>query len=545
MASVKAEPGHKKYDDLIDEMKEGQIQIPKFQRDLVWSIDKTADLLDSILKGYPIGTFILWEPKERFDQVKKIGDWSLPEIPEGKSVNYVLDGQQRIVSLYAVYQGKSITKSGKKTATDYKKIVVNLDKDALASDAKIVTAKRVKGKRSISLHKVLKFDITKPEKLEENVSPDEIGMIAQYQKKIENYLFSIIFLKQADIDLAVEVFNRINTTGKQLTPFEIMSAKTYDEGRGFDMQDRWDKLVKKENEYGLKDYNGISNMVILYLLSLLISPSTECKAKTIYSLKKDDIIDKWDAVIDALKCAIGDFQSYYKIPVSRILPYDYLLVPFAYFFHKNENQQPNYQQRKWLDQYFWSAALSGRYSGPVQTNLAQDVRDIQKILHDNYPEIRYKDNIRIAPQTLIETQFNKSSSYCKAVLCLLASKEPHNFDRSGKVILDNSFLQQSNSKNDHHFFPKAALKSKGISNENSLMNITLISDDLNKNVIGSKWPSNYIAGFKEENTEIDSILETHFIKQNGFGIENDDYKTFLEARAKLISAALKSKIDSD
>ena len=54
-------PDSKKYTDLISEIQKGQIKIPKFQRDFVWSIDKTAKLLDSILKGYPIGTFILWE----------------------------------------------------------------------------------------------------------------------------------------------------------------------------------------------------------------------------------------------------------------------------------------------------------------------------------------------------------------------------------------------------------------------------------------------------------------------------------------------------
>ena len=56
-------PDSKKYNDLITEIEKGEIKIPKFQRDFVWSLDKTASLLDSILKGYPIGTFILWETK--------------------------------------------------------------------------------------------------------------------------------------------------------------------------------------------------------------------------------------------------------------------------------------------------------------------------------------------------------------------------------------------------------------------------------------------------------------------------------------------------
>ena len=53
-------PDSKKYTDLISEIQKGQIKIPKFQRDFVWSIDKTAKLLDSILKGYPIGISIYY-----------------------------------------------------------------------------------------------------------------------------------------------------------------------------------------------------------------------------------------------------------------------------------------------------------------------------------------------------------------------------------------------------------------------------------------------------------------------------------------------------
>ena len=54
-------PDSKTYDDLISDVKKGIIKVPKFQQDFVWDLKATAKLLDSILKGYPIGTFILWE----------------------------------------------------------------------------------------------------------------------------------------------------------------------------------------------------------------------------------------------------------------------------------------------------------------------------------------------------------------------------------------------------------------------------------------------------------------------------------------------------
>ena len=58
-------PGTLQYSTLIANIEQGIIKIPQFQRKFVWSVEQTAKLLDSILKGYPIGTFILWQTDER------------------------------------------------------------------------------------------------------------------------------------------------------------------------------------------------------------------------------------------------------------------------------------------------------------------------------------------------------------------------------------------------------------------------------------------------------------------------------------------------
>ena len=91
-------PDSKKYSDLISDIEKGIIKIPKFQREFVWGIDRTAKLLDSILKGYPIGTFILWKTDERINNIKNVGNLDIPPTPDGTKVEYVLDGQQRITS---------------------------------------------------------------------------------------------------------------------------------------------------------------------------------------------------------------------------------------------------------------------------------------------------------------------------------------------------------------------------------------------------------------------------------------------------------------
>ncbi|PCJ47360.1 MAG: hypothetical protein COA74_11610 [Gammaproteobacteria bacterium] len=531
-------PDSKKYSDLISEIQKGIIKIPKFQRDFVWSIDKTAKLLDSILKGYPIGTFILWQTSERINDIKNVGNLDIPDTPDGTKVQYVLDGQQRITSLFAAYLGAKIQKTGEKKITDYSNIFVNLDGDIDINDEQLITAEPI-GEKYLSLHDVLNFSYSKARELSDRFSEDELEMINSYSTAFKTYEFSTVVLRKEDIDSAIEVFTRINTGGQTLTLFEIMSAKTYDEQQKFDMQVKWEALIKE-----LKDikYEGVSSTVILSLLSLVLSRTKECKRKTILSLDKQLIIDNWDLGISAIKDSIDYFRTTYRIPVSQLLPYDSLLVPFAYFFYFKKDK-PDADQRKYLEEFFWRMSLSFRYSSSSESRLAQDIKRIDSILNNERPD--YSD-IKVdldSPQALIDTNFSAGNSYCKAVLCLLAYQEPKDFQDNGKVILDNSWLKVANSKNYHHFFPKAYLKNKTPLNSNSLVNITFVSDHLNKRKIGAKAPSNYIGEFHDENPDINKALNSHFIGIDGFGIESDDYDTFLQSRAKLIYRELKSRID--
>lgn len=89
---------------LIDRITTGDIRIPAFQRDFVWEPEQVAFLLDSIYKGFPIGTVILWKTDTRLNTEKRLGQFELPEPRKDYPVNYVLDGQQRLTSLFSVFQ---------------------------------------------------------------------------------------------------------------------------------------------------------------------------------------------------------------------------------------------------------------------------------------------------------------------------------------------------------------------------------------------------------------------------------------------------------
>ncbi len=535
MDNQQPKPDSKSYSDLITEIQKGILKIPKFQRDFVWSIDKTAELLDSILKGYPIGTFILWQTDERMNDIKNIGDQKIPDTPEGTKVQYVLDGQQRITSLYAAYLGAKIQKSGEKKITDYSEIYIDLESDINNDDEHVITSEKPQGP-SISLSDVLNFS-EKYQEIEEKHFEHRMK-INEYSRAFITYDFSTILLRKESINSAIEVFTRINTGGQTLTLFEIMSAKTYDEGQSFDMQEKWSGFMKKLTD---KNYEGISSSIILSLLSLIISKTKECKRKTILKLDKQDIISTWDDGISALEHSIDYFRTSFGIPVSQLLPYDSLLVPFAYFFYWTKDM-PNADQRKYLEEFFWRVSLSYRYSSATESSLAQDVRRIDLILNNERPKY---DDIKVSydVEELINTEFGAGNSYCKAILCLLAYQEPKDFQDNRKVILDNSWLKAANSKNYHHFFPKAYLKKQKVINANSLINITFVSEHLNKRKIRASAPSVYIARFAEENEKISQAMASHLIDVEGFGIESDDYDIFLKKRAERISNELRRRLE--
>ena len=228
-----------KYSDLISEIETGQVKIPQFQRKFVWSIKASAKLLDSIIKGYPIGTFIYWRTKERLRSVRNLGNIQLPEPTDGEYVNYVLDGQQRLTSLFASLKGVQITdEEGKES--DYSEMYIDLTAE---DDGEIIITDiaDLHDNTFIKITDLMQGSLTKLASFPEEYH----SILERYKKIIQSYNFSVINLKNAPIDVATEVFTRLNVGGKALTLFEIMVAKTYDAVQEFDLSEKYDELKEE------------------------------------------------------------------------------------------------------------------------------------------------------------------------------------------------------------------------------------------------------------------------------------------------------------
>ncbi len=475
--------------------------------------------------------------------VRAIGNAEFPELKSGETVQYVLDGQQRITSLYAVQKGLIYTRDGKQI--DYKDICINLDVDPDADEQIVLTEPPAVWDTTISVHGLLTGDLTTL--VASYPDSTHLGRIDTYRKRLTGYDFSTIVMDAYPIDIACEVFTRINTGGTDLTLFEIMVAKTYDLGRNFDLAREYEQLIDNNGapEKDLEDANFDTVPAATILQCIAAHLEGMLRRQDILRLDKFAFIDAWPMVKESIFSAVDYVRSHLRIPVSHLLPYNALLVPLSYFFIRNNGIPPTSRQDQLIQQYFWWAALSYRFSSAAESKLAVDLKRMDAILKEQVPDYRGEE-LRLSMEDIQWRWFSATDAFCKAILCLLAFHEPKSFQNNGLVKIDNSWLRRANSKNYHHFFPKSYLRKQRVEDwkANSIVNITIVDDYLNKRKIGGRAPSVYMGEFKKENTQLDATMQTHLISDvEAFGVWDDDYETFIQKRAEKILTELDSRIN--
>jgi hypothetical protein len=127
---------------------------------------------------------------------------------------------------------------------------------------------------------------------------------------------------------------------------------------------------------------------------------------------------------DAMERAVEFFKNVYRIPVSELLPYNTLLVPFGYFFHHHPDK-PDATQKNSLDDFFWRCSLAARYSSSVESKLAQDAARIDLILKSESPG--YEWGIDTSPSSSFKTDGSmqgevSSKQFCACTLFVSRSR---------------------------------------------------------------------------------------------------------------------------
>jgi len=247
LSNMKIKPDIISFDEILRGVDKGLIQIPPFQREFVWSAKAIQDLLDSIYRGYPIGSFIFWKTSKRLPYHRKIGGLDLSEAAEGTNIDYVLDGQQRITSLYAAVKGARIEEMYYKFYFDLSIGKFDYSKIDKNSETEKTTKK---DSLRVPLEKLFVDGPSYRRYMRE--FPDKFqNILDTLYVRFKDYAFSVIYVieenentEKNDIKKITNIFTRINETGKKLTIVAKMIARCW--GEGYDLRGKLNDFFKSE-----------------------------------------------------------------------------------------------------------------------------------------------------------------------------------------------------------------------------------------------------------------------------------------------------------
>ena len=506
-------------EELVNKVKDGDIKLPKFQRQFVWKKQDILRLLDSIYNGYPIGSILLWLTKQELASEKEIADLEINQRADEYPTNYLLDGQQRLSTLCgALYWNKDNKNS-------IWNIVFDVDKEEFLHPTEENKLEY------FPLNKLINtIDFINQCKLfEASDNKDKyITNATNLLNAIKDYKVASVTIGDMSIDEVAPIFERINSSGRQLTMVDLMRAATWK--GGFDLSDAIEEV---RNACEDKNFELVQEEHILRNIS----------ACTGLGIHKESIDKLRDKTSDELKIAAKKTKEAYalavdfltnELPLKSIknLPYGLQLTLLVEFF--NINPRPSQEKKKILKRWFWETSFS-KFFGSANTGLiTKSLEMIREFAKDEIPVLKLNTSINYDSFVKDFFRLNKATSTTYALL--LAENSPKSF-LNGDSIDTHKSLSNINRLEFHHIFPKAFLKSKTFSDNkiNYQANICMLNLGDNREIL-DKAPSDYFAIMKENLEDgFKDVLISNYINDDAYNaVLNDDYDKFIQIRSELI-----------
>lgn len=509
--------------NIITKIELGEVKLPPFQRIFVWTQDQIISLLDSIYKNYPIGCIIVWRCNERLPARKNIGGFQLKEREATFPIDYVLDGQQRLTTIYGVFcKDRVSVPSEEENTTDTRVFDICFDMD----EKKFI----VDGSKN-NKHKNLKmsvlFNTTEFHREIANLGEDYQEIASELYDKFAGYEIPLVLTMKREKSEVGVIFERINNSATKLSTIDLMVAWTWKED--FHLRIKFEEISEVLDE---KDFGNIDDKILLQCLGGIIDKTA--KTKDILSLPPEKVRNNIAKMQTGLEKAIDYLSTDLNMKSIEFLPHSHQIVSLVYLF---SNITPNSEQIKVIKQWFWKTSFSRRYSGSTDEKVNEDINFIDQVIKNNYSGIS-KYSYDIDKNLLVNQKFSKSNPYTRAFLLLLAQKNPKNLV-NGTVVELGIALSAFNRKEYHHIFPQKYLKGKSIPTNkiNSLCNFTFLPAESNK-TISSKSPSEYILDIK--NNILRDVLNTNLLPLDIEIYKKNEYDKFLEERAANIKQFLDS-----
>jgi hypothetical protein len=562
---------------LIQEIEEGKIVLPDFQRDFVWPTGQVGKLLESLLNGYYINTLLILPVTGGGDNVpfppRKV-QASSGAIADSGSLEMVLDGQQRITSIHYALTAPDLPLDNTKhpqlfglafssvicgmlgeEAIDWKSTHYGIWDDLQPDDYATQIEKDFipftifRSKDSFDDWRYGMEDYAKET---QDISVDDVRRFDRQTRVFRNYGIPIIEMKAGTSPATVvQTFERINTQGLELGIFDILTARLYP--KEVHLRDLWaDALDRHSN---IKEYadNTDQKRVRKHLLkTMALYRNKECKDENVGKLSEIQFETHWDTTVQMVDRALEKAQSAadggFGVTDKYGFPYSTLLPTLANLLHLAENSEthPRPKDLEMVKRWYWASTFSKRYSGSSDTISYKDYNEGRDWIRGERTEMpeSIQDAASIIPGVLDLSSLTRGGPY-KGIMSLLMLNDARDFGTFESITIYEV--------DDHHIFPDAKLKNGATGSKyektdrNTILNRTVIESQNNRFNIRDRLPSDYIPSMIDSHPRgevgIKKLLERHFIDEEGFeALLTDDYQRFCTARKEALRNEIEERI---
>jgi len=560
---------------LINNIDIGMIGLPDIQRPFVWKDNKVRDLFDSMYKGYPVGYLLFWA--NGFDDTARtIGTEHKQKHPS----LLIVDGQQRLTSLYAVVKGVEVIREN----FTKEKIVIAfhpIEEKFVVADAAIMRSPEYVHNISdlwdpnANIYDFIEQFIAKL-KSTRDLTPVEDRKIKDSLGKLSNlqsYPFSALELSpEITEEQVADVFVRINSEGKKLNNADfiltIMSV-FWEEGRK-----QLEKFCEKSHYPATGEATPYNHFItpkpdqllrvgvglafhrarLQYVYSILRGKDLETgefstnrreeQFKKLNAAQEQALnLTNWHEFFKCVQSA--GFVSSEMITSNNTLLYSYVL----FLIGKYEYGVDHFVLRKVITKWFMMTSLKGRYTGSPETVMEIDLARLRPIntsdefvaLLENIVENELTNDFwNIQLVTDLATSSSRSPSLFGYYASLNVLNAPGLFSNlKVNELLQAGIRANKSALERHHLFPKAYLNRIGITalqETNQIANFALVewSDNID---ISDMKPTEYVPNYKSRFSpaELKLMYEMHALPEDW---ENMEFQDFLEARRKKIAAVI-------
>jgi hypothetical protein len=559
-------------DTLMKYIGMGQIGLPDIQRPFVWKNAKVRDLFDSMYKGYPVGYFLFWQ-NAYTDGVKTIGADTKQKAPR----LVIVDGQQRLTSLYAVIKGIPVLRENFETEN------IEIAFNPIEERFEVADAAIRRNKAFIPSISILWNDKTDIFEIVDNyleelnnsrsVNFEESKQIKRSISKLKGLLsFPFTALELApDIDeeAVSDVFVRINSKGTPLNQADFiltLMSVFWDQGRA-DLE-RFSRESQKPSRGAPSPFNHFIEPSPDQLLRVCVGVAFKrARLKYVYSILRGKDLETekfseerreqqfailknaqqrtldlqyWHDFMNCIRQA--GFRSGKMISSQNNLLFSYIL----YLIGRTEYNVSEFELRGTIARWFFMSAVTGRYTNSPESAMEFDLARLRSV---DTAEGFLKTLIQICdiiltndfwsvtlPNDLATSSSRSPSLFAyQAALVLLDAQALFSKIKIAD-LLDPSMNANRKAVERHHLFPKGYLSKKGIvaiRETNQIANYALVEwgDNLQ---ISDQAPSEYLPKLhaRLSNSELERMYRLHALPLNW---EHLEYREFLEKRRELMS----------